>query len=222
MRRQSSVVIFDMDGVLAEVSGSYSAATVATVEHFTGKQVPSEMIEDYKEAGGWNNDWALAQRLIHDIAQKDVPYVEVVSVFQSLFLGRNNDGLIMRERWIPANGLLPRLQQKHDLAIFTGRPRTEIAPTLARFAHDVSWATIVADEEVARPKPAPDGLLAIAAAHQHARLTYVGDNVDDARSARAAAIRFIGVAEKPRMIDLLRAEGAIAIVANVNELEGVL
>ncbi len=219
-----SILVFDMDGVLAEVGESYSAATVATVQHFTGEIVSRERIEEFKEAGGWNNDWALSHHLIQDIGSKDVAYKDVLAVFQSVFLGQNNDGLILREKWIPANGLLERLREKYELAIFTGRPRAEIEPTLARFAPAIPWAVIIADEEVARAKPAPDGLLAIANAYPKAKLTYIGDNVDDARSARTAAVRFIGVADlaSARRARLLQAEGAVAVVADVNALEGVL
>lgn len=220
----SSVLVFDMDGVLAKVSESYLATIAATVRHFTGQAVSRETIEQYKQAGGWNNDWALAHKLIVDSAQMDVAYREVVSVFQSFFLGSNNDGLIMRERWIPADDLLSRLGGRYTLAIFSGRPRAEIDLTLARFAPDIRWHAIVAEEDVARAKPAPDGLQAIAAAQPGAALVYVGDNIDDARSARAADVSFIGIADpgQEQLIQSFHAEGAVAVIENVNQIEGVL
>jgi HAD superfamily hydrolase (TIGR01548 family) len=221
---EDSVLIFDMDGVLAEVSESYLAAIAATVQHFVGATVSREKIEEYKQSGGWNDDWALAHKLVSDMGRPEVTYPEIVSTFQSLFLGTNGDGLITREKWLPSDGLLGRLSQKHRLAIFTGRPRGEIDITLQRFVPEVEWDAIVADEDVANPKPAPDGLFAIAARYPDARLTYVGDNVDDARSARAAAISFIGIAEpnQNRLAQLLRDEGARSVVSSINEIEGVL
>ncbi len=220
---KNEVLVFDMDGVLAEVSDSYLAAIAATVLHYTGEVVSLETINAYKKAGGWNNDWALAQKLILDTAQRDVPYAEVVEVFQSFFLGKNNDGLITRETWIPQPGLLERLGRDYSLGIFSGRTRFEINLTLNRCAPALEWATIIADEEVERAKPAPDGLLAIAAAHPGHRLTYIGDNVDDAASARAAGVRFVGVTDGDAdLAERLRAGGAIAVVDNVNLLEAVL
>ncbi len=47
-----------MDGVLAEVTESYREAIVQTVEHFTGQRIARDLIQQYKNAGGWNNDWA--------------------------------------------------------------------------------------------------------------------------------------------------------------------
>jgi HAD superfamily phosphatase len=122
---------------------------------------------------------------------------------------------------------LERLGATYHLAIFTGRLHDEADFSLGRFVPGLHWAHIVADDDVTAPKPAPDGLLAIAAQHPGAPLIYVGDTVDDARSGRAAAARFIGIADSrnPRrdeLIALLKAEGAVAVLENINQLETVL
>ncbi|MEY2540144.1 MAG: superfamily phosphatase [Verrucomicrobiota bacterium] len=221
---EQSLLVFDMDGVLVNVADSYRAAIVATVQYFTGKAISATMIQQYKNAGGWNNDWALAQKLILDTASLEIPYDEIVAVFQDHFLGKNNDGLILRERWIPADGLLEKLAVTHRLAIFTGRPRAEVDLTLARFIPSIRWSKIIADGDIANAKPAPDGLIAIAAAHSGSRLTYFGDTIDDAQSARAASVRFIGVADarSEGLRELLDAEGAETVIENINEIEEVL
>src|SRR5687768_17080953 len=106
------VIVFDMDGVLVDVTESYRETIRATVRRFTGKEITRELVQDYKNAGGWNNDWALSQRIIFDIAGIDVPYDEVVREFQRIFIGEQNDGLILRERWIPEFGLLDRMSER--------------------------------------------------------------------------------------------------------------
>ena len=58
------------------------------------------------------------------------------------------------------------------------------------------------------------------------KLFYVGDTVDDARCAKAAGVPFIGIAapSNPRYLDLVflfQAEGAYAIVDDINYLEQV-
>ena len=80
--------------------------------------------------------------------------------------------------------------------------------------------------DVANHKPAPDGLLEIRNASGDSKLYYIGDTVDDARCARAAGVPFIGVAapSNPRYLDLVflfQAEGAFAIVDDINYLEEV-
>src|ERR1700726_570463 len=116
------MIVFDMDGVLTEVSESYREAIVQTVLHFTGQQIARDLIQEYKNQGGWNNDWALSQKIAGDLGV-DVEYGDVVSAFNERFLGKNGDGLIRRERWFPQPGVLDRLLGRFELAIFTGRLR---------------------------------------------------------------------------------------------------
>jgi len=221
---KNSVLVFDMDDVLVDVLESYRASIIATVEHYTGATVSNDDIQRYKNAGGWNDDWQLSQRMILDISGRDVPFDEVVAIFQQRFLGSNGDGLILRERWLPAPGLMERLASRHRLAVFTGRPRDEMEITLQRFVPNVAWATTITSGDVANLKPAPDGLLALIAAHPDCAITYFGDNVDDCRSARAAGVRFIGIASRtsPGLRELFEKEGAAAVIENINEIEEVL
>jgi HAD superfamily phosphatase len=103
-----------MDGVLAEVTESYREAIVQTVEHFTGKGIQRDLIQDYKNQGGWNNDWALSQKIASDLGV-EIPYQTVVDYFNEIFIGPNHgDGLIQREQWFPKPGLLERLRPGHS------------------------------------------------------------------------------------------------------------
>ncbi len=60
------LLIFDMDGVLVDVTDSYRAAIQATVRHFVGWEPSHEDIQDWKNLGGWNDDWRLSTRLIQE------------------------------------------------------------------------------------------------------------------------------------------------------------
>ncbi len=215
------ILIFDMDGVLAEVTDSYRETITQTVLHFTGTTVRNDLIQQYKNAGGWNNDWALSQQICRDLGT-EVPYEAVIERFNQLFLGDNFNGLILREKWTPKNGLLERLALKHELAIFTGRPLEDLNHTLSRFAPSINFDPIITMESVTLPKPDPEGLNLIKARRPNAALTYLGDTIDDARSAAAAHVPFIGIAANETTARLLRNEGAIAVIPDINQLEGVL
>ena len=215
---QSQVLVFDMDGVLVDVTDSYRETIVRTVEHFTGKIIVRDTIQDYKNQGGWNNDWALSQKICHDLGV-DVPYPKIVDYFNWLFL---EQGLIHRERWLPRNGLLDRLGEKFELAIFTGRTTEEAEITLHRERLRDRFLLVTAND-VEREKPSPDGLLKIAALRPSKKLLYVGDTVDDARCARAANVPFVGIAaaESPRrdeLLQLFQNEGAIQVLTDINEI----
>jgi HAD superfamily phosphatase len=219
------ILVFDMDGVLADVTESYRETIARTAAHFTGVEIAPERIQDYKNRGGFNDDWELTHRIIAD-AGVSVPFDEVVGHFQRLFLGNGADGLILRERWVARPGVLEKLNQRFRFAIFTGRPKPEVELTLNRFAPKLVFDPIVGMYDVANHKPAPDGLLKICDASGDSKLYYIGDTPDDARCARAAGVPFIGVAapSNPRYLDLVflfQAEGAFAIVDDINYLEEV-
>ncbi|HBY59612.1 MAG TPA: hypothetical protein DEH78_07295, partial [Solibacterales bacterium] len=61
------VLVFDMDGVLLDVTGSYRATIVATVEHFTGRRIDNDVIQSYKNRGGFNDDWVLSRQACEDL-----------------------------------------------------------------------------------------------------------------------------------------------------------
>ena len=220
------VIVFDMDGVLVEVGASYREAIRETVRHFTGDLVSHDLIQDFKNAGGWNNDWLLSHRLIADRG-KTVEYADVVDHFNRIFLGENGDGLIQNEVWMPADGLLERLQQVATLAIFTGRAQYEADATLEKYAGGIRFQPLITDDSVPNPKPAPDGLIQIQQQHPGKTIWYLGDTVDDARSALAAGVPFIGVStpHNPRHEEIdriLRSLGAFAVLKNINELEALV
>jgi HAD superfamily hydrolase (TIGR01548 family) len=215
---RSQVMVFDMDGVLVDVTESYRETIVLTVEHFTGRKISREKIQDYKNAGGWNNDWALSQKICRDLGV-EVPYATIVEYFNHLFLG---EGMIHRERWLPRDGLLDRLSANFEFAIFTGRTTEEAEITLNREGLRDRFLLVSADD-VEREKPAPEGLLKIAALAPSKKLLYIGDTVDDARCARAANVPFIGIAapaspRREELLELLRLEGAIQVLGDINEI----
>ena len=225
MSTSKPILVFDMDGVLVDVTESYRETIARTVEHFTGIPIAPGKIQEYKNQGGFNDDWELSHHIV-TASGVNVPFESVVSHFQSLFLGNGADGLILRERWIARPGALEALSDSFRFAVFTGRPKEEACLTLQRFAAKFRFDPIVAMHDVENEKPAPDGLLRIAAANPGAKLFYIGDSIDDARSARAARVPFIGIAapSNPLYIDLVFAfqkEGAYAIVDDINYLEEV-
>lgn len=219
------LIIFDMDGVLVEVTASYRAAIQATVHHYTGYSPLNDEIQEWKNRGGYNDDWKLSHELI--LARGvSVDFPTVVDRFQQLFLGDGTNGLILREEWVAQPGLFDRLRATYHLAVFTGRFYEEAMLTANRFAPGL-FPLVIGADNVTQTKPHPEGIFKIREAVQHTNCWYIGDTVDDARAGRAAGVPFIGIAapSNPRhaeVVALLRAEGAIAVLDDINSLEAVL
>ena len=219
------MLVFDMDGVLVDVTESYRETIARTVEHFTGTPLTNQQIQQYKNQGGWNNDWELSHHIVSTTG-KPAAFDEVKARFEEIFHGNHNDGLILRERWIARPSALEKLNENFRFAVFTGRPRHDARFTLDRFAPGLVFDPIVGMDEVENHKPAPDGLLRILKENCDCTLFYIGDTVDDARCARAAKVPFIGIAapSNPLYLDLVflfQAENAYAIVDDINYLEEV-
>jgi HAD superfamily hydrolase (TIGR01548 family) len=221
------LLIFDMDGVLVDVTDSYRETICATVKHFSGADVTKAQIQDWKNQGGWNDDWRLSQHMIRH-AGTEVDLATVAEYFQSIFHGHNgHEALILRERWIARAGLFERLGARFQLSVFTGRQRWEAELTLSRWAPQLAFAPIVGSDDVERVKPFPDGLLKICAGSPGSKAWYVGDTRDDGLSAKAAGVPFIGIASpaNPRYAELqqsLHETGAVAVLEDINQLETVL
>jgi len=55
-----AAVVLDIDGVLVDVADSYRRAVVESVEEVYGETIGRAAIQQFKDAGGFNNDWELS------------------------------------------------------------------------------------------------------------------------------------------------------------------
>ncbi|MGF1492842.1 MAG: TIGR01548 family HAD-type hydrolase [Microcoleaceae cyanobacterium] len=100
-----AIAIFDIDGVLRDVGGSYRQAIMDTVEKFTTILTPKSYrpvmadIDQLKSEGIWNNDWHASQELIYrhvehqGIAREQLglDYEALVEFFQSRYQGTDSE-----------------------------------------------------------------------------------------------------------------------------------
>ena len=220
-------ILFDMDGVLVDVSASYRVAIQRTVAHFSGKEISFDTISGYKNRGGLNNDWDLTGAVLKDLGL-NVARHEIIDRFQSYYLGENNDGLINDEEWLPDQQLLARLEKDYPLGIVTGRPRAEAEYVLERNHAAAYFSVLIAMEDTPekRGKPHPDGIL-LALGHLNVRsAVYLGDTIDDIMAAKAAGILPVGVltahVSVNDQIRLFKSHGAVHTLNSVNEIGEIL
>lgn len=217
------VIVFDVDGVLVDVRGSFHKTTLETVEFFTQKKVTRAELHKWKNKSGYNDDWKLSTAWVHALGGA-AEYDEVKAKFVELYWGKDGGGNVRNEKWLlPAAGMR-RLARRAELALFTGRTKQELEYTLARCGCREFLARIVTVEDVKLPKPDPEGLLKIAAGRDPNEMLYLGDNVDDALAAQAASVPFVGVlpmqgVERRQRAKRLRELGALTILSDIKGLE---
>lgn len=220
-----TAIVFDMDGVLVDPAKSYRQTVVDSVARLApaAPRITLAQIEDYKNQGGFNNDWLLTHQILKDNGV-EVEYSRVIEEFNKIFFGENHDGHLLNEEWLVEAGLLERLQETHRLAVFTGRLDFEAELSLKRFAPGIRFDPRICTDHVENPKPAADGLFLIRERLPDTQLIYIGDTVDDARPARLAGVPFIGVAKRDHLrrnelLKLFQEECAAAVIESVNEIE---
>src|SRR3989338_1635385 len=102
-KSEEKILIFDIDGVLVDVTHSYREATKQTAEFFTKKEVTLQEIQEYKNKGGFINDWNLTEAIIKSRgvnADKE----KIIKKFQEYY-----SRLKKNEKWILDKNILNEL-----------------------------------------------------------------------------------------------------------------
>lgn len=220
-------VLFDMDGVLIDVSRSYRETVLATAGKFLKSEIDPMVVQEYKEEGGLNNDWDLLDRLLRDRGIR-IERRALIRAFQEIYLGRNRDGLVRNETWLVEPGVLERLRGTVRTGIVTGRPRGDAAYALSRFKTAALFDVVIDMNDLpsGRQKPHPDGILTAMARLGAEDAFYLGDCVDDMRAAVGAGVKPVGVIAPgvdPVSSEIrLREAGARWIIDSVNRVEEVM
>jgi HAD superfamily phosphatase len=217
------IIIFDVDGVLVDVRQSFHRTLIQTVGYFTGRRVTGADIHEWKNRGGYNDDWKLSHAWIQSLGGKN-SYEEIKKKFQEFYWGENQAGNVNREKWLLPKPALRRLAKKYELALFTGRTRRELDYTLDRCGVREFFGEIVTVESVKNPKPDPEGLQILLRGRDPGVALYLGDNIDDARSSKAARVPFLGIlpyrSEARRLRSgSLESLGALRVLGDVKQLE---
>lgn len=215
-------IIFDMDGVLADVSKSQTMAIVETARSF-GVDLTIADIERAKAAGNANDDWVLTRGLC--LARGvEAPLDEVMGRFETFYQGTaRSPGLKIHETPIVDAVTWARWAESRPLAVVTGRPRADAEEFLERFdlQGEVS-ALVTRDDAPLKPDPAPVRMALELLGVSRAWL--LGDTPDDLDAARAAGVVPIGVVapgdDPSRARESLR--NSARILDNTNDLEGLL
>lgn len=201
--------MFDIDGVIRDVGGSYRRALADTVEAWTGYRPTPEDIDRLKAEGKWNNDWEASEEFVYryweqqgkDRSSVGLDYDAIVAFFQSRYRGedpenpQNWTGYICQEPLLASPEYFQSLDGAGMLwGFFSGATRGSATYILEKRL-GLNAPVLVAMED-APGKPDPTGLLATVTQLEGETaeglmlpVFYAGDTVADLYTVREAAIR---------------------------------
>ncbi|HIH32966.1 MAG TPA: HAD-IA family hydrolase [Candidatus Diapherotrites archaeon] len=224
-KKQKPLLVFDIDGVLIDVSRSYRLAIQETVKFFSGKSISQEEIQKIKIEEKLNNDWVVSQKLLERLGF-EIPLEKVIERFQSFYLGKSFDGLILNEKTLVERQVLETLAGKAELCILTGRPRTEAEFALERFGISGFFKKTICMEDCnGKEKPNPFGLKLLDKYFKTKKCFYFGDTLADIECARKAGFKAVGILppqDKSKALkEKMLKEGAAIVLENINNLPSV-
>ena len=209
-----AIAVFDIDGVIRDVGGSYRRAISDTVEHYTNSQYRPTIqdIDKLKSEGIWNNDWKASEVMIHRYFEgkgrpkPDASYEEITDFFQKRYRGPDTED---PDQWTGYNSNEPLLMDKGYLqalaqsgvpyAFFSGATQGSANFVLQRRL-ELSEPILIAMGD-APGKPDPTGLMMAVqrvesqkneqnAADQNLPVIYAGDTAADMKTITAASAQF--------------------------------
>jgi len=286
---QVNAVVLDVDGVLVDVEDSYRRAVVETATELTDATFERDVIQPFKDAGGFNNDWELTDALVLYALARDAGYDAGLSAFtdgiadsgtgldgartvlrsalgeqaasdveaqwdpdavrdefQLRYLGadryreiegeepaRATRGYIHDEPVLIEPETIEWLEERFAVGVLTGRPAAEADIALDRVGLDVPDDHRFTMDDWDAGKPDPHALCTLADRFDATEIAFVGDTLDDVRTATNAAAadpsrtyHGIGVltggltGQSGR--EKYEAAGATAVLEDVNELRARL
>ena len=224
--RPPKILIFDVDGVLVNVRGTYWRSALDTVRYFTGKRVTYAELQQWKSRPGFNDDWSMVAAWVTALG-RPLSYEQARFRFEKFYWGSDGKpGNVRNEKILVSPRQIEKWARRFELNLFTGRTRQEFSFTFDRWPATKYFRTIITMDD-ARKKPHPEGLQIILGARDPKTALYVGDNIDDALAARAAGVPFLGIVGRDEQRDGARAAqfrelGALALLPRVSGLADVL
>ncbi|HUY34401.1 MAG TPA: HAD family hydrolase [Pirellulales bacterium] len=211
-------VVFDLDGTLLDSLADIGEAANAVLARLG---LAPHALEEYRQFVG-EGVAVLFQRALAADRRTDEIIAHCVSEFQIAY-GRNWNIRTKPYAGIPA--LLDSLTKMGlKMAVLSNKPHEFAQRCVDHYFPASGFEVVFGQRQGVPQKPDPAGALEIAqrlgiAANES---VYVGDSAVDMETARNARMLPIGVEWGFRSVDELRAAGAVAVIAEPQELLGFL
>ena len=221
MLNNIGLILFDIDGVIRDVTNSYRMAIQETVYFYCGWKPSIQDIDSIKSEGCWNNDWDLSLELINRHAQNDNISIlkptrrKLIECFENFYFGGdpNHDptewtGFIKNETLLVKKNLFDELTQQRICWGFVSGAELPSAKFVLEKRLGLVSAPLIAMGD-APDKPDPKGFISLSTklskiplGSSNHPIAYIGDTVADVKTVINARNRipqqeFISLAIAP-------------------------
>ena len=168
---KENIFIFDIDGVIRDVSFSYRKSIQLTVQYYTNWLPSMEDIDFLKSEGIYNNDWDLSLELIkrHDDTKKVFNAIDkndLIQVFNKFYFGskgyfsniKSFDGLINNEKLLINREFFMKLDNLKNPYGFVSGSEKESAEFVLKEKLGLKDLNLISMND-APSKPNPKGLI---------------------------------------------------------------
>jgi HAD superfamily phosphatase len=202
------VLVFDVDGVIFDVSKTYHVAIKKTVEHYLGKEIDLKTVKNMKFDFGINNDYYVSYAIIshlkynvsYEVIKKlskecknaiaecikkqfNIPLTveEVTKTFIDYYEKLKDNEVLLLEPFI----FEWLRRERYKLGILTGRPKTDVEYSFKKYNLLDKFDVIIHDdslEDLSLKKPNPYALkytLELLGAEKETEKYYIGDTISD-------------------------------------------
>ncbi|MCX8164661.1 MAG: HAD family hydrolase [Aquificaceae bacterium] len=170
-------IIFDVDGVIVDVSLSYHYAIKHTAEYFLKREVDIEDVRRIKFLRGINNDWLATLEVIKEFG-KEESMEDIIKVFNEFYHSlRDREVLMLDKEFFESLRALG-----YPLGIVTGRPKSDLLYLFERHGLTPYFDAVVDEDTIPQEdlrKPHPYALHLCVETLELDSGVYVGDSLAD-------------------------------------------
>ena len=195
------LILFDIDGVIRDVTNSYRLSVKKTVKKFCDWEPSTFDIDELKNEGVWNNDWDLSLELIkrymnkNQLSKKLPNKKEIITIFEKLYFGCNPEkknikwsGFINNERILIDRDIFDILTTNKIAWGFVSGAEKASAKFILENRLNLRNPPLVAMGD-APDKPNPEGFLTLAKklvqddfGENCPPIAYIGDTIADVQT----------------------------------------
>ncbi|MFW5891085.1 MAG: aminotransferase class I/II-fold pyridoxal phosphate-dependent enzyme [bacterium] len=198
------ILLFDMDGVLANVKCSYRKAIIYTVNEMSNLKINNSDIDKIKSLKGFNNDWKTCQEILKRKGY-NFSINSIRKVFQKYYFKfRNSESMIISKK------KLIELSAYFRMGIVTGRPKNEAFYFVNKMNIKKYFEVIITKNDIGEnDKPYPCGIIKaldyfnLNIGKIRSDCYYIGDTINDEIAAKNAGIKYVDITNFSSFFSLL-------------------